>query len=165
VFQFAESLFDVCQRVAIIDTHVGLGANKSHTYKGQTYQGWTFTEHSPQATKEEKLKALWASLDNETSFWFTRPSLFNLLARTGFTSVATCQNPAAPRKGIDSDTLVAVKGKRLEMFSTPTLNGLPAELWPESSQVGAHPGQLTGNKKEHQRITRRVRHLVGRILR
>lgn len=165
VFQFTESMFDVCQRVAIIDTHVGLNANKSHTYKGQTYHGWTFIEHSPEATPEQKLKSLWASLDNETSFWFTRPSLFNLLARTGFTSVHTCQNPPAPRKGADSDTILAVKGKREELFSTPTLNSLPDELWPEKSLVGAHPGQLIHTENQRQPITKRVRRLAGRILR
>lgn len=164
VFQFTERLFEVCQRIAIIDTHVGLSANKSHTYKGQTYHGWTFIEHSPEATTEERLKSLWASLDNETSFWFTRPSLFNLLARTGFTSVHTCQNPPAPRKGTDSDTLVAIKGERQKIFCTPTLNRVPDELWPEKSLVGAHPGQQA-IENQRQPITRRARHLVGRVLR
>ncbi|MEP6819664.1 MAG: hypothetical protein ABJA18_09030, partial [bacterium] len=101
----------------------------------------------------------------ETSFWFTRPSLFNLLARTGFTSVHTCQNPPAPRKGADSDTILAVKGKREELFSTPTLNSLPDELWPEKSLVGAHPGQLIHTENQRQPITKRVRRLAGRILR
>ena len=165
VFQFTERVFEVCQRVAIIDTHIGLNANKSHLYKGQTYYGWTFTEHPHDATEEEKLRSLWASLDNETSFWFTRPSLFNLLARTGFTSVHTCQNPPAPRKGTDTDTLMAVKGRRQELFSIPTLNSLPDELWSEESQVGAHPGQQIRADNQRQQITRRIRHLVGRILR
>jgi hypothetical protein len=164
VFHFAESIFEVCRRIAIIDTHVGLNSNKSHTYKGQTYYGWTFREHSPEATEEERLKSLWASLDNETSFWFTRPSLFNLLARTGFTSVHTCQNPAAPKKGTDSDTLLAIKGERQEILSTPTLNRLPDEQWPEKSLVGAHPGQQP-TEDQNQPITKRARHLVGRVLR
>ena len=164
VFHFTERVFEVCQRLAIIDTHIGLSANQSYAYKGQTYYGWTFKEHSPRATQEERLKSLWASLDNETSFWFTRPSLFNLLARTGFTSVYTCQNPAAPRKGVDSDTLVAVKGKRQEIFSTPTLNSLPGELWSEKSQVGIYPGQ-TRIENEYRKTMWRVRQLVGRIFR
>ena len=37
-------------------------------------------------TQVQKAKKLWASLDNDWSFWFTEPSRLNLLARAGFSS-------------------------------------------------------------------------------
>lgn len=165
IFHFVESMSEVCQRVAIIDTHIGISANKTHVYEGQEYHGWTYNEHSSETTKEKRLKSLWASLDNERSFWFTRPSLFNLLSRTGFTSVYTCQNPAVPGQWTDRDTLVAVKGKRQELFATPAVNSLPNELWSEESQIGLHPSQQTHTKYETQSILRRVRHLARRVFR
>ena len=39
------------------------------------------TRRQPEA---QKAKKLWASLDNDSSFWFTEPSLLNLLARAGY---------------------------------------------------------------------------------
>jgi hypothetical protein len=165
IFGFVESLSEVCRRVAIIDTHVGISPNKSHIYKGQEYHGWTFTEHPPEATEEARLQNLWASLDNEKSFWFTRPSLFNLLSQAGFTSVYTCQNPAVPGQWTDRDTLVAVKGNRQELFSTPVMNGLPDELWTEESRAGLHPSQQIQPNDKPRRILSKVRRIAGRILR
>ena len=141
VFDFVQRMSDVCRRVTIIDTHVRITANKSHSYKGHEYRGRTFSEHTRSSTTEERMKALWASVDNEESFWFTRPSLVNLLARTGFTSVYTSQNPAVPGQWTDRDTLVALKGKPSELASTPVLNRFPVELWSEENQIGMHPSQ------------------------
>jgi hypothetical protein len=144
VFHFVERMSDVCTRVAIIDTHVGLVPNQTHTYKGREYHGWSFREHDDNASPEARLKALWASLDNEHSFWLTRPSLFNLLAASGFTSVYTCQYPVPLGQWVDRDTLVAIKGDPQALLSTPTVNGVPAPVWTEDSEVGLHPSQ------EHQ---------------
>jgi len=142
VFSFVESISEVCRRVAIIDTHFGISANRSYNHKGLEYQGWSYPEHPPEASKEERLKWLWASLDNEKSFWFTRPSLFNLLARSGFSSVYACQNPAVPGSWADRDTLAAVKGTEQDLFSTPNFDNSPHAVWPEVSPVGPHPTQL-----------------------
>jgi hypothetical protein len=84
----------------------------------------------------------WASLDNERSFWFTRPSLFNLLTRVGFTSVYTCQTPAFPGQTLDRDTLVAVKGSPQQLVSTPVVND-----WPEERPMGVHPAQASLSNK------------------
>lgn len=157
VFHFVERISDVCQRLTVLDTHVGIRANKSHTYQGQEYHGWSYTEHLPESTTEERLKSLRASLDNEKSFWLTRPSLFNLLSRAGFTSVYTCQNPSVLTQWLNRDTLVAVKGVRQELFSTPIVNSLPDEPWPEESRTGLHPSQRTE--------VRRLRHLARRLFR
>jgi hypothetical protein len=155
VFQFVERVSEVCQRLAVIDTHVGICANKSQTYRGQEYHGWSYTEHPPESTTEDRLKSLRASLDNEKSFWLTRPSLFNLLSRAGFTSVYTCQNPAVLTQWLDRDTLVAVKGARQELFSTPAVNSLPDGPWPEEGRMGIHPSQRAGGRGL-RRLARRL---------
>ena len=164
VFHFVQRMSDVCERVAIIDTHVGIRANKSHTFEGQEYYGWTYSEHSPKSTKEERLRSNRASLDNVKSFWFTRPSLYNLLARAGFTSVYTCQSPVVLSQWADKDTLVAVKGTRQKLVSAPIEEGLLDELWPEERQRGMHPSQRIELEFNLRTIPRRVRKLARRIL-
>ncbi|MFQ5539370.1 MAG: class I SAM-dependent methyltransferase, partial [Candidatus Binatia bacterium] len=124
VFHFLEGMSEICQRLAIIDTQIGIKADRSYIFRGLRYDGWSYTEHKPESSMDERLTRPWASLDNEKSFWFTRPSLFNVLADVGFTSVYTCHNPAVPGQLSDRDTLVAIKGQRQELFSTPTVNSL-----------------------------------------
>ena len=131
VFRFVERMSDICRRVAIIDTHIGIRANRSHVYDGQEYHGWSYTEFPPESTKEERLKAAWASLDNEKSFWFTRPSLFNVLSRAGFATVYTTRS--TPKNGIPPDResrgLPARERRlfvRLERMSLKCTEGLSA---------------------------------------
>jgi 2-polyprenyl-3-methyl-5-hydroxy-6-metoxy-1,4-benzoquinol methylase len=135
VFHFVEKLSEVCRRLAILDTHVTTRGDYSCPHQGREYRGWYFTEHTAESTPEQRLRNLWASLDNEKSFWFTRPSLFNLLSASGFTSVSTSQNPAVPGQMADRDTLIAVKGKRVELLCTPLINSAPEERWPEQGET------------------------------
>src|SRR3954469_14175805 len=107
----------MCRSLALVDTHVSLtdaelalhaGAQfwvplkellsdlRAHEHGGVTYWGRDFTEHDPAATEEQRLAAAWSSLDNMTSFWPTRPSLFNALWSAGFSSVLECAMPALP---------------------------------------------------------------------
>ena len=44
VFHFLEKIAEVCQGVAIIDTHISLSAKKSFFYNGKKYWGKTFSE-------------------------------------------------------------------------------------------------------------------------
>jgi ubiquinone/menaquinone biosynthesis C-methylase UbiE len=137
VFHFMERISEVCTRLLIIDTHVSATAEISHTFKGQEYHGRPYVEHAEGVTDEEKLKLLWASLDNEKSFWFTPPSLFNLLYNTGFTSAYACLAPAVLVWPIlDRHTLVAIKGQPLKMVCAPTA---PDQLWSEESYLGFRP--------------------------
>jgi len=159
VFLFTERIFEVCRQLAIFDTHVGLESNASHSYKDQEYFGWTFREHSTDSTQEDRLKRLWASLDNETSFWFTRPSIYNLLSNVGFTTVYSCNVPALPSKGADSDTFVAIKGRKVQLNTTPALHNRGLPVWPENSMVGIYTG-------EGSRVgpLRKLRRLAGRMV-
>ena len=73
------------------------------------------------------------SLDNETSFWITKPSLLNLLHFLGFTTVAEILRPIAFLDYSDRITLAAIKG------SLQT-NALQPD-YPENLKLSPHPGQ------------------------
>jgi SAM-dependent methyltransferase len=132
LFPFIERLAEVCTSVLILDTHIGLRPRRSHRHAGHEYRGVTFVEHSPQASDAQRQRSLWASLDNEESFWPTRASLLNALQRAGFTSVLECGVPAmsAPR---DRLTFAAVRGDAVELRSLPAGGGPPAGEVPERS--------------------------------
>lgn len=130
IFRFVERMAEVCRGFLIVDTHAGLTEEESRIYSnyyvpvhhyalgeptaieddGRKYWGRLFAEHSDRATTEERLKKPWASLDNPKSFWLTRPSLYNLLSHSGFTSIYECHTPAEPEKPLDRITLLAIKG-------------------------------------------------------
>ncbi len=141
VVHFVGRLASVCRRVAVIDTHVAVHGVQTVRHEGHDYRGWPFTEHPEGATAQEKTRALWASLDNNQSFWLTRPSLYNLLCRSGFTSVHACHVPTSPGQWTDRDTLVAVKGQRVELLCTPGLDDRPEEPCPEENEAGLFPAQ------------------------
>jgi len=171
VFRFVESISEVCRRVAIIDTHFGVSANATLPYGDDEYQGWLYPEHTPGASQEEKLKWLWASLDNEKSFWFTRPSLFKLLHQTGFTSVYTCENPAVPGGWVDRETVVAVKGNSQDLISIPSPYHVTQGLWPEATRSDPHPTQqayldsLSAEPQSQEIQQTEANDIVHRILR
>jgi len=140
VFHFVENIAAVCSGFAVIDTHVGLRGHDTRIHAGHEYRGFTFQEHAPASGAQERLRSLWASLDNPTSFWPTRPSLLNLLARSGFTSVLECQVPAEPEKPSDRLTLLAFKG-RPEALETGPGDRSEGGLVPERPQALPHPDQ------------------------
>lgn len=142
VFHFVEKVSDVCQGFALLDTHVSMEAEKWYVYKGQKYWGSDYVEHRPDSTPEERDKSLWASLDNVTSFWFTRYSLYNLLSEVGFTSVYECHNPPVLnyerkrlRKETDRNTFLAMKGKKVTLLSSALGSETAQQTWPEKEQL------------------------------
>lgn len=134
VFSFLENVFAVCQRVAIIDTHISPHPVQSFSYQGRKYWGTTVREHASEASREEKQKALWASLDNATSAYLTQPSLYSLLYDLGFTSVYECHVPQEPQKPPDRVTLVAIKGTTLPPVICPQLPSEYARSWPDETR-------------------------------
>ena len=130
LFPFLDRLAEVCASLLILDTHVGLHPRRLHRHHGHEYRGVTFVEHSPRASDAQRQRSLWASLDNEESFWPTRASLMNALQRAGFTSVLECGIPAmsAPR---DRLTFAALRGAPVELRSPPSAGRPPASAVPE----------------------------------
>jgi len=152
VFYFLEKIAQVCQGFTIIDTHVSATPEKFHLFKGRKYWGKTFREHSTNSTPEERARELWMSLDNPTSFWFTRPSIYSVLSHLEFTSVYECHKPFEPNKPNDRITLLAMKGQRQTLISSPRMNAQPDENWPEESSYH-------GTEKQSGRL-----YNVGRLL-
>src|SRR5205807_9375868 len=104
---------------------------ESYPYKGTTYWGHRIREHKSTATPAEKMKSYWASLDNLTSFYLSRISLYCMLSRVGFTSVYECYIPPEPAKPIDRITLLAIKGRRQRIMNSPLMEEYPANNTPE----------------------------------
>jgi 2-polyprenyl-3-methyl-5-hydroxy-6-metoxy-1,4-benzoquinol methylase len=150
VFSFAHEIGRVCDRVAVIDTHVALSeaeiaahdpstwaVDPEHqlaplqprSYEGQTYWGRSSVEHAPGSSLEERLANEWASLDNVTSFTLTRSSLVHLLAAAGFTTVSEMMLPAFGWPP-DRATFVATKGTRQRLLTAP---GVESFAWTEGS--------------------------------
>jgi len=141
VFAFLESVAEVCDQFAIFHTHVSMRPRARASHRGRDYWGFSFMEYLPSTTAEQKRSALWSSLDNSESFWFTRSSLFNALEAVGFTSVYECRVPLALGWGADHVTLLAIKGERALTVSSPRINAAPVRSWPERLPARVFPGQ------------------------
>lgn len=139
VFEFMKQVAAVCDRLAIVDTHVSMTAEVSHQYEGLEIWGRDYHEFDPDTPQTERDKILWASLDNPKSFWLTRPSLFNLMGQVGFTSVYECHQPLVQkfvemrRAGVnDRATFVGVKGQSVALRSSELSNNTPSLQWTEA---------------------------------
>ncbi|MEM9770651.1 MAG: class I SAM-dependent methyltransferase [Cyanobacteria bacterium P01_D01_bin.73] len=139
VFKFMDQVSSVCNRLAIVDTHVSMTAEAQHDYDGLEIWGRDYHEFDSDTPKTERDKILWASLDNPKSFWLTRPSLFNLMGKVGFTSVYECHQPLVQkfvdmrRASInDRATFVAVKGQSVQLQSSALSNSTPGQPWTEA---------------------------------
>lgn len=141
VFLFMERVAEVCRKFLIIDTHVSMSDKAFYIHNGKKYWGRYYQEHSHDSTSEEIAKRLWASLDNSQSFWFTRPSLYNLLSSVGFTSVYECHNPPELEKPHDRITLLAIKGSHQTLITSPLVKASHEESWPERQPLEVHPSQ------------------------
>ena len=139
VFTFTKQMSDVCKRICVLDTHVCTDKGELRQFNGQDYYGVVYREHMEETPQDVRLQALWASLDNAKSFWLSRPSLYNLLTDSGFTSVHTCMNPAMPEQYTDRDTIFAMKSNPYTVLCSPETNSIPLKRWPEMSVAHAHP--------------------------
>jgi len=144
-FNLISAMFSMTDRLVILDTHVSLSGRKKAILGGNVYYGHIYREHGEHANQEQKSRRSWASWDNPTSFWFTRPSLINMLNRAGFSSVYENFVPLHKNFGkpglecTDRCTFVAVKDTRCALLTSPEANNLE-EAWPEDSLTYSHGG-------------------------
>jgi len=131
VFSFIERLAEVCKRICIVDTRIVHHPTMQYAYNGRLYWGTKSEEHSPTESQEKKTAKLWASLDNNESFWLSRATLHNALFHAGFTTVYECNIPAEPEKPADRITFVAVKGKPCDLLNAPLMDGRNPDAMPE----------------------------------
>lgn len=146
----------VCRRALVVDSGVGRGATERLTRDGATYDAIRLVEHAPESTAEERLAAVWSSLDNTSAVALTRPSLERLLARTGFTSVYECHVPAEPQKEVDRVTLLALKGTAVGALVVPE---------PPTGAADVPERPALGRRLEASTAARTLRYLVPRPLR
>jgi hypothetical protein len=155
VFSLIERMRSVCRGLLILDTHIALedaevarfadeafwvdphalSSVRNATIDGRTYRGRDYREHEPGTPAEERLQATWASLDNDTSFWPTKPSLLNALMSAGFTTVLEADVPPLVGMPPDRVTFVAVAGERAELRSSSLNAALAYESVPERPQA------------------------------
>jgi protein-L-isoaspartate O-methyltransferase len=144
-FDLITRLAQLCRRVAIIDTIVSLQPCESFVHDGFTYWGRSVWEHDPAATPDERVRAHGASFDNRESVWFTKPSLFNLLRRSWFTSVLEARVPRPQHGARDRTLLAAFRGTpQHPMLSAPQTATPGDPDWPEREKlrVRAPQGRL-----------------------
>jgi SAM-dependent methyltransferase len=109
----------VTRKAAIFDTAVALATSETHTFGDLILHGERLVEHAPTDTAEQRLARLWSSLDNETAFLPTLPSLVRLLSAKGFSSVLEAHAPVEPEKPEGRVTLVATVGTPVVPLLTP----------------------------------------------
>lgn len=159
VFSFVEKIAAVCDRLAVFDTYVSLQPKRDYRYNGRQYWGRDIEEHDRRESAADKRAKLWSSIENLNSAWLTKPTLLNLLARCGFTSVYECYVPVEAAKPLDRVTLVAVKGQKAEVMTCPATNAAPEAVLPEKLPVPSHFQRRLVN------LRRSMTHLVPRQLR
>lgn len=160
VFSFVERMAEVCDSTLVVDTHLALGGRETRTHGENVYHGFTLHEHDPDASEEERLDALWSSLDNPSAYVFTRPSLLALLARSGFTTLLECHVPAEPGKQADRITIAGLKGEPQTPLTVPA----PATA-PEDVPEGGAPAAKLASARTAARVLvpRRLRPMLRRL--
>jgi 2-polyprenyl-3-methyl-5-hydroxy-6-metoxy-1,4-benzoquinol methylase len=141
VFHFIENIFKVCKSFAVFDTHISYRSTARADYKGNQYWGNIVLEHKTQDDETIKSRRLLSSLHNLNSIWFTRPSLYNLLANVGFSSVYEKHNPPLINRTIDRVTLVAVKGETKKLKTAPQFDPTTLPSWTKDEQRKPHLSQ------------------------
>lgn len=143
VFEFINNIAEVCRGFAIFETHFAKTNTLSHEWRGKRYWGEASWEHDTGANPKDKLEAVSQSLDNERSFWFTQPSLCNILRHVEFTSVYDCRNPVAnlyvgheKKSKIWGSrvTLAAIKGHSVSLATYPKTTAELEIDWPENME-------------------------------
>lgn len=132
LFGFVRAIGEVCTGFTVLSTHVTGEGEVCREFGGQKYWGKRVREHPAESTPRDKLETLWASLDNEFSFWPTRASLLNLFSEAGFLSIYECHHPPIYVTE-DRVALVALKGSSRELISAPRYNTIPWGKTPEAA--------------------------------
>ncbi|MGI8462455.1 MAG: class I SAM-dependent methyltransferase [Solirubrobacterales bacterium] len=143
VFEHVHELARMSRRLLFLSTHVSRFAERRREFGGRSYRGCVVEEHPAGSGKRDREGNLRASLDNEVSFWLTRPSLFNLLANAGFSSVLELQMPHMLRAHNPGNTvnLVAFRGERVEVPRSELVANDPPARWPERGREPVHTSQ------------------------
>jgi len=130
-FHFIKRASEVCREFIVIDTTISMHDHERVDYDGKAYWGHRWSEFSEDADEIAKSKSAWSSLDNNTSFCFTKPSLYNLLRDAGFSSVYECHHPSDLSNYQDRITLLARKSTPVTLQTQPDIGSQPVADFPE----------------------------------
>lgn len=153
-------MFNMSTKVVIIDTHIAMKPETCYKYNEDEYFGQIFSEHGTNDSQLVKSKQLWKSWDNNESFWFTRPSLINILNKTGFTSTYECLSPLnfnfikKETTIFSRCTFVAIKSKECKITNSPAVNNFK-QKWPENSLQ-----QIKIKKSVYKRILFKLKKII-----
>jgi len=137
------AMYEVCVGMVVIDTFVALSDRVSVELDGTRYHGHIYGEHGAGDSQEDKARRLWASLDNESSFWFTEPSLMNLFARAGYSSCFDILVPTMPGNLRDRKTYVVMKGRPARVLTSDETDRQPGVDAPEGVNPRMDPSQVS----------------------
>ena len=143
---FLKSIYEVCDGVLLIDTFVSLSGQATERVGDRDVHGHHYFEHFDYDDEKAKQARLWASIDNATSFWFTEPTLMNILTDCGFTSVMDVLTPTMPGNPRDRKTYVAVKGSRAVVQSSDITSNEPIHDIPEGINPKIDGSQIPRGK-------------------
>lgn len=144
---FLRAIYDVCEGVLLLDTFVALSSQTIETLiSGRVVHGHHYFEHSDDDDDATKQSSLWASLDNAKSFWFTEPTLMNLITDCGFTSVLDVLTPTMPKNPRDRKTYLAIKGERAAVRSSDITRDEPFHEIPEGINPLVDASQTSRSK-------------------
>ena len=134
-------IYDACRAFVILDTQFSVAPKVTVAYDDKTYAGRVYREHYPNKSSTAIAQDVYASLDNMESFWFTVPSLLNLFADAGFTSVHQIANPKVHDDFDDRIAILAMRNEREHLLALPELNVLTPDRWAEQSGNRLHRSQ------------------------
>jgi SAM-dependent methyltransferase len=139
--RLVETIGRVTERLLVLDTHSSLTGAEVADVDGTVFRGHSVREHVTETSAEVKAARPWASLDNDMSFWFSKPSLFNLLMQVGFNSVYEVSAPLvfdywdrqteARIKYRDRSTFVGAKSVGTPMLTATAVNSVGPRPVPE----------------------------------
>ena len=139
--RLVETIGRMTERLLVLDTHFSLEGPEVVDLDGRAYRGHSIPEHPAGTPAEAKVGQAWASLDNETSFWLSKPSLLNLMARAGFSTVYEVSSPMvfdywdrqteARVRYRDRSTFVGAKSVGMPMLTATAVNAVDPQPVPE----------------------------------
>jgi SAM-dependent methyltransferase len=165
VFELVFALAGMCEGLMLLSTHHGRFGERGFEFRGRSYRGSVVQEHRPRDSAEQRERNLRASLDNPVSVWLTRPSLYNLLADAGFSSVLELRVPRAHlgQQPGNMVNLLAFRGERFEVPVSAAAGPGEAARWPEREPRDIFAGQTIPGRLKDAARRRGLPELLGRI--
>lgn len=145
---------EACRGILLLDTFVSMRPTLSVDLQGRVFHGSSYREHDEESTQSERLRDLWASVDNTESQWYSEPSLVDAAQLAGFTTMARVLLPSHPGVTDDRRTYVCVKGTRPRVLSSDATDAMSHNRPLEYDDSRVHSSQRP--KSLARRVARRL---------